>query len=423
MGQTIEPTVEATNPPAQTDGLQQNRDFWLLVVGQGTSVLGDQCWFVALPWLVLELTGSSSSAGITRALEQMPYLLFALIAGALVDRWNRRRMLLGLEVGRTLTLLFLPLMAWLGLLSAWHIFLVAFILSSLDVFFNVGIAAVLPGIVAKEHLTKANSILDSIYSLAAILGLPMIGALLGLIGAPWLLALDGLSYLVSLVAILFMRVPTPAPTGRRLSASQLGRDIGEGLRYMWQNRLMRWIAGLNFLGNFTSGTMTVLGFFYLKETLRLPGELIGIVLGLAALGTFTGAICNPRLVRRLGHGNTVLLGLGLGLLPFVIFGLSAEWLWLGLGQFVFGLALILINTNTTVIRQTTVPAQMLGRVIGSARMLAYISLPIGALVSGWLAEMWSPSGVFWLAAGIRLGLAGLTLFSPLRGYRLASKTP
>ncbi|HEX2911639.1 MAG TPA: MFS transporter [Chloroflexia bacterium] len=400
----------------QAVGLRQNKSFWLLLVSQAASVMGDQCWFVALPWLVLELSGSSMSAGVTRALEYVPYLLFSLIAGALLDRYNRRRMLVTIEIGRTITLLAIPFLALLGILETWQIFLLAFVLSSLDVFFNVGLLSVVPSIVPREHLTKANSYMESVFSLTAILGLPLMGALVGVIGAPAVLGLDGLSFLFSLAVLLILRFPSPAPRETRLSFRALSSDIGAGLGFIWHHRVMRSIALLNFLGNLANSSLLILSIVYLKEVLHLPAEVLGIVLALSAFGTFLGASNNPRIVKRLGHGNTVVLGFVLGVIPFIFYCFSDNWLLLGVGQFTFGLALILINTNTNVIRQTLVPPEMMGRVTGAASTLARFSLPLGYFGAGLLAEIKGVENVLLIGLGLRLVLIGVAGFSPLRNF-------
>ncbi len=412
------PVKSASEKIAPGDSLWSNRNFWLLLFGQAISVLGDQCWFVALPWLVLELSGSSLDAGFTRALEYLPYILFGLIAGWLVDRRNRRRLLITIEVGRAVCLLAFPLLAWAGILQTWQVFLLAFILSSLDVFFNVGLAAVVPAVVAKEHLTQANSAMESVFSLTAIIGLPIMGALVALVGAPIVLGLDGLSFIFSLIVLLILRFPSPPKKITAFSWKQLQEDMLAGLSFIWRDKVMRSISILNFIGNMTNSCLLILAIFYVKEVLNLPGQVIGILLGAAAFGTFLGAINNSRLVKSTGHGNAVLFGLVLGVLPFLFYTLTDNWLLLGLGHFFFGLALIHININTNVIRQTVVAPDMLGRVIGSARMLAYTSIPLGAVGAGWLAEVWGVLPVFGIALGLRLLIIALAFFSPLRGYRL-----
>ena len=414
-----ETVVEPKAQPAPV--LRHNRSFWLLLLGQAVSVLGDQCWFVAMPWLVLELTGSAVDTGLTRALEWLPYILFALVAGVLIDRWNRRRLLIGIEIGRALCLLTIPALAWLGVLQVWQLFVIAFVLSSLDVFFNVGLPAVVPGIVSKELLTQANSLMESAFSLTAIIGLPLMGGLVAIIGAPAVLAFDGFSFVFSLVVLLILRFPPPPATAKTLSRRQFWSDIGEGLGFIWRERVMRSIASLNFLNNLTNASLLILSVYYLKEVLNLPGEVYGLVLSSAAFGTFLGALFNVRLVRRVGHGNAVVLGLVLGIAPFLVYSLTSQWLLLALGHFFFGMALIYININTNVIRQTVVDPEMLGRVIGSARMLAYTSLPLGCILAGWFAEWWGVIPVIYLALAIRVVLIGLAYFSPLRGYKLNTK--
>src|SRR6476619_5153931 len=135
--------------------LWRNRDYLLLFGGQFVSTLGSSISAIVYPLLVLELTNSPGAAGIAAALRALPYVIFSLPAGALIDRWDRRRVMLLCDLGRALGLITIPIAIWFNALSVWQLYIVAFIEGSLFVFFNIAEVAAIPRVVPKEQLTDA----------------------------------------------------------------------------------------------------------------------------------------------------------------------------------------------------------------------------------------------------------------------------
>src|SRR5207245_5620026 len=134
-------------PPAPPAPLWRNRDYMLLWSGQVVSTAGSTASGIVFPLLILAITNSPTAAGIAGALSNIPYLLFSLPAGAFIDRWDRKRVMILCDLGRALTVLTIPVALWLDVLTIWQIYAAAFIEGSLFVFFNIAEVAALPRVV------------------------------------------------------------------------------------------------------------------------------------------------------------------------------------------------------------------------------------------------------------------------------------
>ncbi|MBV9279525.1 MAG: MFS transporter, partial [Chloroflexi bacterium] len=192
---------ERGRPPVP---LSRNRDFILLRGGQAISVLGSQVAQIAFPLLILSLTGSPAKAGLVAFLESLPNLLFNLPAGAFVDRWDRKRVMILCDSGRTLAMGSIVLALWLNRLSLAQLCLVAFLEGSLGVFFNAAESACLPQVVAREQLAAALSQNEVANRGTVMLGRPL-GGLLYSAGRSIPFLADAVSYAVSVVSLLFIR--------------------------------------------------------------------------------------------------------------------------------------------------------------------------------------------------------------------------
>src|SRR5256712_7069803 len=194
-----------------------NSDFWKYWTGQTISNLGSSITLFALPLLVYKLTGSALNLGITTAAEFLPYLLFGLILGAWTDRVDRKRMMIGTDIGRALIIASIPLLFALGLLTVWWIYIVAFIHATLTICFEAGEFAAIPSLVNQDDLVTANGRIQASYSGASIIGPLLAGVLVTLVPLSALLLFDALSFLASsfslaLISISFNKSEKRAPT-------------------------------------------------------------------------------------------------------------------------------------------------------------------------------------------------------------------
>ena len=157
--------------------LFRNRDYMLLWSGQVVSTLGSSASYVVYPLLILAITGSPAAAGIAAALGNLPYLIFSLPAGALIDRWDRKRVMILCDVGRAVTVTTIAAAVWLDVLTVWQIYAAAFIEGSFFVFFNIAEVAALPRVVPKDQLPQAAAQNEAAFAAAQIVG-PSFGTLL-----------------------------------------------------------------------------------------------------------------------------------------------------------------------------------------------------------------------------------------------------
>ncbi|HEY3991870.1 MAG TPA: MFS transporter, partial [Ktedonobacteraceae bacterium] len=231
----------------KTPALWNNHDFLFLWSGQIVSAIGSQVSLFAFPWLILMLTGSPVQAGWMSATRILPYLLFGLPAGALVDRWDRKRVMIVCDSARALALASIPLALLLGKLSVLQLFLVSFIEGTLFLFFGAAETAYVPQVVLEAQLPAATAQNEFVYAVAGLLG-PSLSGFLAVAGKALPFLTDACSYVVSVLSLLFIRVPTQEV---RVSPKRdLLAEIREGILWLWEHPLMRFlallIAGLNF---------------------------------------------------------------------------------------------------------------------------------------------------------------------------------
>jgi MFS family permease len=215
--------------------LSRNRDFVLLWVGQTLSLIGSQSSWVAYPLLVLALTGSAARAGIVGFASWLPYLLFQLPAGALVDRWDRRRTMLACDALRALALTSVAVAVPLGVVTFVQLVVVAFVERTLTIFFAPAESAALSRIVPSERMSEAVARNDAREYTATLLGPPLGGVLYGISRlAPF--AADAASYALSLAGVALLRTPlAPEPRAR----TRLRADVAEGVRFLWRVPFLR----------------------------------------------------------------------------------------------------------------------------------------------------------------------------------------
>src|SRR6476661_3930450 len=216
--------------------LWKNRDYVILWCGQTISIIGTQVSQLAFPLLVLALTGSPAQAGLVAAARTVPWLLFALPAGALVDRWDRKRVMIAADAGRALALASVAVALWLDRLTFVQILIAAAIEGTLFVFFFVGERAALRNVVPSEQMTTAMAQNEARFFGASLVGSPIGGALFGLGRAvPFLV--DAISYLASTVGLLLIRKQFQEE--RTAARRPLHLEIAEGFSWLWRHRFLR----------------------------------------------------------------------------------------------------------------------------------------------------------------------------------------
>jgi len=380
------------------------------------SNLGDGVTIAAAPLLAATLTDDPRLiAGMVFA-QRLPWLLFALISGALVDRWDRRRVMTWANVFRAIALGVVAATAATDTITLAVLYIAFFGVGIAETLFDNAAQAFMPRLVAPEQLPVANSRLYAGEIVTnQFVGPPLGGFLFAIaVGVPF--ALDSVSFAISAVLIASIFVPrAPTPATRVPPRQSIWKEIGEGLRYLWHHPLLRPMAivlgTMNLLNTMTVSTLVLLA----RDRLGLSEVGYGLLLTAGAVGGLLATVFAPKLIDRLGAGGVMIVTLwGMALAPlFVPFTHSA---WLVAAYFLCGAGFgITWNVATVSLRQRIIPDHLFGRVNSVYRFVAWGTIPIGALVGGLVAREFGLVAPYWIE--LTLMIVAAVIFSPLLGNR------
>ncbi len=397
--QQSEPTNTAQEQVPVADSLMQNRAFVTLWGGQSLSVFGTQVTQFSLPWLVLDINHSAVTVGALSAVSFLPYLLFALPAGVIADRWNRRAIMLVCDAARGLIVASIPVAYFMGHLTLVQLFVVAALMRFFTIFFDVGYTACLPNIVEKRQLSDANGKLEMTRSVAELSGQPLAGALVALFTAAGTLVIDTVSYVVSFISLATIRRPFSAPAVRREEGTFWQR-MGEGVRYVWGHPLIRALAVATAVGNLATSAILAVFVYRAREELHFNAAETGIFLASIAIGQFFASLIVGKIARKLPLGRQILLATIFQPLVPLAFALTGNlFLMTAIGIF-WGVAVTLLNVPSISLRQTIIPDHLLGRASAAIRMVAWCNIPLGSLAGGLIAANYGARATFVCAAAV-----------------------
>ncbi|MFE0055398.1 MFS transporter [Streptomyces sp. NPDC059003] len=413
------PQLSGGQPPGAVEqgaNLWRHRLFRLYLFGEATSVAGSSVSSVALPYLaVVELHATTGEVALLTFLAQLPNVLFALHAGALADRRRKRPLMIGGDLVCVAVLATLPLSAACGTLSLYQLMGVAFLQATAAVVHDAAAISYLPSLLDRSLIQKGNSRIGAVFSLAATAGSTLGAFLVGLLGAARAVMADALSFAVSAWCIARIPIAEPPPDRRR--GQQLA-DIREGLRYVFADPTLRTLTLTNAVISFALGIMNTVWALYLLRELRFGSTAFGVVMAVAACGSFAGALLAPRLTRGVGPGSmmlTALVLLPLTQLPLLLAAPGLGW------QLMIAAALVVqlfcasaVGTTQRSIRQVITDEHMQARMQAVSTWLTAGSRPLAAAVTGAIGSLY---GVWWALLVGTLFLTAppvLLLRSPVR---------
>lgn len=378
--------------PADTDMLR-SADFRRLWLSNAITNFGAQITMLALPiCAALVLHASSAQMGILSACETLPFLLFGLPAGVLLDRNRRLTVMLCSDSMVALALASVPVAWSLGILSIHWLYAVGFAIGSGYVVGGSAEQVFLTSIVGRDKLVDAQSRFASTESAARLLGPGIAGALVQAVGAPFAVLCNAAGFGISLLNLRRIGTREPAPVPKDTHPLH---DMIEGLAYVWHHGLLRklaWISGGWHLMFFGFNALQVL--FALRVLGLAPG-VMGMASMLGGIGVLAGSMLIKPLTRRFGTGSSLLAGLvvsgaGFVLLPAVppaLFGSA------GATAAGYGLVMFCVDCGATLfyipygaLRQKVTSDEMLGRMIATMRFLTVAMAPVGAALAGSLGQ-------------------------------------
>lgn len=369
--------------------LAQNRDFKIMLTTQGISSLGDAVNFTALPLLVLALTGSGFAMGIVGALQTLPDLVLGMVAGAIADRSDRKRMMLLADLGRAALTALIPLSVALGGPTMAVIFIVAAPMSILRAFFLAGYTSSVPALVGRSQVGRANSYFEAIYSSGYIIGPAIAGVLASTIGPGPTLAIDAVSFALSGLGLVLVRRQLRAPVER--PREPLLTEIQEGIDYIVGHPTLRSVILLwGAISILTAPLVTALA-VHITRDLHHPPSILGLILASYGVGTVLGALVSARGIGR-GRIALVLLGGNLvtGVSLIVVAATDQIPVLIGAAS-VSGIAQSMVLVTYITLRTVLSPDALLGRVGATARTISLGLQPVGLLAGGALIDLTSGS--------------------------------
>ncbi|MET0233442.1 MAG: MFS transporter [Kibdelosporangium sp.] len=396
--------------------LSRHRDFRLLWASDTISQFGTFVGTTVLPLVaVTVLAATPFEMGLLTAAETAAFLLIGLPAGAWVDRMRKRQLMLRADLTRAALLLSIPIAWWAGLLTLSHMIVVGLLVGVCTVFFDVSYQAYLPALVGREQLLEGNAKLQASQSVAMVSGPALGGGLASLAGAANATASVGLGFLASWLLLFRIRKHEPQPV--KQADRRLRTEVAEGLRFVFQNKMLRAIALTGTTAGFFFQMETASMVLFLTRDLHLTPAQVGLVLASGGVGGAVGAVTASWWYRKVGNVRAMWLSL-LAIAPFELLVPLGQPGWLVLltvlGQLGVGYGVIVHNIAQVSFRQMICPDRLLGRMNASMRFMIWGAFPLGSLSGGVLGEVIGVRSTLWVAAsGLALSWIWL-MFSPIR---------
>ena len=373
------------------------------------SNLGDGVTFVAAPLLAASLTGDPALVAGLSFVYTVPRILLVLVGGALADRLDRRRLMGAVNTFRAalLTMLGAALLGgWESLVLLYSVFL---FLGVSETLFDSASLAILPSVVRKRDLERANARLTAAQLVADEFVGPPLGGFLFAVAAALPFLLDAGSFAAAAVLILALRGRFQMERTEASTASPMLADIHEGVGWLARHRLLRALAimlGLASVAYMMTFSILVL---FARDVLGLGETGYGVLLAFSAVGGLAGSAIASRLVRWLGAGRTIFVSLLIGAGSYVGIASSNNPLFVGVMLALYIFYAVVWNVVTVSLRQAIAPDRMLGRVSSAYRLFGLIGLAFGALLGGFLASGFGLTAPFWAGAVLLALMALLAL--------------
>jgi MFS family permease len=395
------------------------RGYW---AGQTISAFGDAFAYVATPLLVLDATGSVAAMGGVSAAVAVTLLVSGLVAGPIVDRSDRRRLMIACDVGRLVVFGAIPILFWTRGPNLPALYVAVIIGSALGNLFSVAYVTATPDLVDRDRLTEANGRLQGSQGLAFVVGPILAGIVAARVGSVWAIAVDALTFGVSAVSLARIRLRRE---GRSVAAPG---SVFDGIRFLQKEPTLRAVTIVFVLLSLvSSGTMAAgildVTIYHLRHVILADDRTVGLTLGVSAIGAVVGALSATRLRRRFGFpvcfiGATFVQGvalLSMGTLGAVSLAIAAATWTAGMGA---------RGVLTQTVRQELTPEALLGRVTAAFWTVAAVLAPIGAALVTRAADRFGSAAAFRGSGAVVLVIGGIAmaLMLPVRDRAPSSPT-
>ncbi|MGC7094454.1 MFS transporter [Amycolatopsis lurida] len=414
---------------APVRSLWHNADFLKFWTGETISLYGSQISMLALPLTAIYVfDATAEEIGWLRFLQLAPFLAFAMLFGALVDRMRRKPVMVASNAVRMVLIGLVPALAWAGMLDIGPLFVIAFLIGVASVFFDLSWMAYLPVLIKDRRLmVEANAKLGITASSSDAAGPSVAGVLVSVFTAPFAMLIDAISYLASLAALLMIKAKEPKvepPAAGR----HLWRELVEGLRFVFGHRHLRAIAVVGVFVNFSITGVSAMFIVYAVRDRAISAVLLGVIFSLAAIGGIIGSIAAPPLLKRVPVGAAYRLALSLIFVAPVLIPLAPSARTAAIVFFVGSFLLVSIglgisNVLVQSLRQNLTPNSLMGRMSAAMRMALFGGGAIGGPVAGAIATWWDLRTALWFLSVLSVVMLIPLMLSPVGRLRTMPTTP
>ncbi|NQU66723.1 MAG: MFS transporter [Candidatus Marinimicrobia bacterium] len=399
----------------------KNKNIMLLWTGQLISHAGDSIYMIALPWLILDLTGSKSTTSLTIMSGYLPSILFGLIAGTFADKYSRKKVMMMSDVLRSIFVLLVPISLIMGLTSPVLIGVITFIVATLATPFYPARDSLIPDIVSQNQLASANSIISTSGQMAHLLGPFLAGVLVSIVGITHLFTIDALSFSASLICISFLKIPRKENYERtQQSYSEL---IKSGIKYISTKKEIGALIFVSTINNFFIMGLAIIGIpVFVREVLDNQFTTLAILETSMATGMILGSIIIWRFLKGINPVRILLLGFVLDGLTYCLIYFTQTNFTAYLFLFIHGIGIPMITISRTLIVQLSVDNQFRGRIFSLINMSVMGTTAISVVAMGFILELLSVQLIFLIFGILAAACSLLGIFSKSFGRLKSLKT-
>lgn len=377
--------------PATPARLRDDADFRRYWLARIASLTGSLITAVAMPVLVYRLSHSPFLTALTTTLEALPYLLVGLVAGALGDRWNRKRVMVTADLVNVGLVASVPVAWWLGVLTVPHVLVAALLVQAFFTFFDGANFGALPVLVGRDRVGEANAAIWGFGGVLDLLVPAAVGLALAVVHPADLLVLDALSYVASALAVRAITRPLSATrdSAPPLRAATVVADVVEGVRFLWQHPGVRSMTLIGMLQSVGGAGFMALVVVWCDQVLGIgtSGWRFGLLFSVWGIGGILASVALPRLLRRTTSARLTLTAIPVSAVAGVLVAASERWYLATAAMVVWGLAYQLVIIAALTYRQQVTPEPLLSRVNTAGRMISWgVGWTLGSLAAGVLAE-------------------------------------
>lgn len=369
-------------------------NFFLIWQGQLVSALGDVIYEIALGFWILAVTGSTALMGTLMAATMIPRIIISPFAGVYVDRSDRKKLIVLMDLIRGICITFVGIAALFGFIKVWMVFGAGIIMGICAAFFNPSVSSSIPDIVPKSKIVQANSALSMVYTGTNIVANPIGGVLYGTLKAPIMFLLNGISYIFSAITEIFIEIPKIERKNEKVSFKE---DMKDGFKFVWKFRGLRYFIILASFLNFFANTAMVLFLPLFQKTASLGSAKYGFAMASLTLGMFIGmALMSVITVPPEKRFSIFIVSAFIFSICLMIFAKTDKYYLMLTLLFIAGFFNAIVNVFFGAVVQLTVPSDMRGKVSALMSTILQGLTPLGMALGGILAEFISINSIIFI---------------------------